>query len=340
VKVAYLAPESAIAGGQRVIFQQAEGLAKTGETVSVVSPSPRPDWFRLEAAGWEESEFDRSRVLAEADVRVATFWTTVAPAVAGARVPVYHLCQGYEADLSFYAALSDEIRAAYRAPTRKLAVAPHVAERLVEEGYGPVVLVGQTFDAREFPPARDRRFDAATPTILLVGTYEADVKGIRETLEALSALRSTGARFRLRRISTTAPAAEEIALGLADSHDRNLKPADMAAAYRSADLLIGPCHPEEGFGLPVLEALSTGLPVLLSDTPGHRDIAREAAEYFACGDAASLASALARLLPDASRRRELSGHGPLEASRFRTANVVDRLVEEFSAALSRSATVS
>ena len=107
----------------------------------------------------------------------------------------------------------------------------------------------------------------------------------------------------------------------------------MARAYREADLLLGPSHSEEGFGLPVLEALSSGLPSLLSDTPGHRHIAREAAERFREGDPISAADALQRLLRNGARRAELSRLGPTEARRFSTANVADRLEREFARAL-------
>jgi L-malate glycosyltransferase len=337
VKIAYLVPESEISGGQRVVFQQAEELAGRGLSVTLVSPSPKPRWFPLEGARWEQSEFRSSPALSEADIRVATFWTTVAPAVDGARGPVFHLCQGYEADLTFYAHRRDEIRRAYSLPTRKLAIAPHIEERLKSEGYRPVAFVGQAFNPDDFPPAKSRRFDAEPPVILLVGTYEADVKGIRETLEALRTARAKGIAYRLHRISTTPPSEEEKALGLAAEHRSGLLPMKMSAAYQASDLLIGPCHPEEGFGLPVLEALSSGLPLLLSDTPCHRHIAREAAVYFRCRDVSDLLAALESVLPDSDRRRRLSEAGQREALRFRTADVVDRLLAEFDRASVRSA---
>ena len=53
------------------------------------------------------------------------------------------------------------------------------------------------------------------PEILLVGPYEADVKGIRETLQALKLLREDGATFALRRISTIALSHDEASLGVA-----------------------------------------------------------------------------------------------------------------------------
>jgi glycosyltransferase involved in cell wall biosynthesis len=329
VKVVYLVPESGISGGQRVVFQQAEELARRGLSVTIVSPSPPPRWFPIKEAQWEQAEFSCSQALSRADVRVATFWTTVASATRGGRGPVFHLFQGYEADFTFYAHQREDIRAAYARPTRKLAVAPHIEERLRGEGYSPVTLIGQTFDQGEFPAASGRRFDGECPTILLVGTFEADVKGIRETLEVLGTARAGGLKFRLRRISATSAGDEERAFGLADQQDVGLLPSAMSAAYRSADLLIGPNHAEEGFGLPVLEALSSGLPVLLSDTPGHRYIARGAAAYFPCGNALALLSSLGSILRDSTRRRRMSELGLREAGRFRTTEVVDRLLVEF-----------
>ena len=332
MKIAYLAPDSSLCGGQRVTFQQAEELGRRGLSVAIVAPSAPPDWFPLAFARWEEADYARSRALAEADVRVATFWTTVAPAVAGARGPVFHLCQGYEADHDFYAPRREEIRALYRLPTHKLVVSPHLEARLRAEGYDPVTRIGQTFDPAEFPPAPDRRFDAAVPTVLVVGSYEAEVKGIREALEALAALRGEGVAFRVRRISATPPIPGEGDL-VAAEHAVRLAPPEMARAYRDADVLVGASHEDEGFGLPVLEALSSGLPAILSDTAGHREIAREAAVYFACRDARSLAGALRRLLADAGARRRLSEAGPAEARRFGTAGVGDRLLREFDRAL-------
>jgi glycosyltransferase involved in cell wall biosynthesis len=331
MKIAYLLESTELSGGVRVVLQQAESLARRGHRVAVVSPGPAPPWFPLSRARFERSSFRESRELAQADVRVATFWTTVAPALDASGGQVFHLCQGYEGGFNFYADRREEIEAAYRAPARKLAVSRTLAARLDALGFGPVENVGQAFDGAPFFPARDRPGAAATPAVLVIGPWEADVKGIGIALEGLRLWRQRGGVFRLVRVSTHAVSEDEMAAGLAGDYHHRLPPDRMPFAYRAADLFLGPARPEEGFGLPVLEALASGLPCLLADTPGHREIAGDAAEYFPDGDPEGLAGALSRLSIPEARARARTG-GPRAAARFDSAQVAVNLEAAFARA--------
>ncbi|MDQ5859135.1 MAG: glycosyltransferase [Acidobacteriota bacterium] len=331
LRIAYLLESTELSGGAKVVLLQAEELTRRGHRVTVVSPGARPEWFDLSQVHFERSAFGDSADLARAQVRVATFWTTVAPALAGAAGPVFHLCQGYEGDFTFYAASRAEIDRAYRAPAIKLTVSETLARRLEEKGFGPATNVGQAFEADGFFPAPARP-PSDSPTVLLVGPYEADVKGIAIAFAGLAVWRRRGGRFRLRRVSPLPAGEAEKAWGLADEYHHLLPPDRMPFAYRASDLFIGPSRPAEGFGLPVLEALASGLPCLLSDTPGHREIAGEAAWYFTDGDPDALAESLPLLSADGGRdqARRL---GPVAAARFDTAKVAERLESAFVAAL-------
>ena len=333
MKIVYLLASGDVSGGQRVIFQQAEELAGKLQTVTLVCPEPKPKWFPIERAIWEKKPFPESTALLEADVCVATYWTTVAAAVRAFEGPVFHLCQGYEADFSFNAPFKRKIETAYAQKTHKLAVSHHVADRLKSVGYDPVSYVGQTFDPSEFPPGAIRTFNTDCPVILLPGIFESDLKGIREALEALAVLRRLEIPFFLHRVSTWPLSEAEDRIYRAQRYSLRLTPSEMAAAYRNSDLLIGPSHPAEGFGLHVLEALSSGLPVLISDIPGHRHIAREAAEYFTWGDSKEILIKLKDLIKNPLRLRELSKMGPPEAGRFSTAAVAGRLIRLFEQSL-------
>ncbi|MHB8863542.1 MAG: glycosyltransferase family 4 protein [Pirellulaceae bacterium] len=81
----------------------------------------------------------------------------------------------------------------------------------------------------------------------------------------------------------------------------DLSDAELAYSYQHAKGLLFPSH-AEGFGLPVVEALQHGLPVLLSDIPIHREVGREFCTYF---DHHS-PDVLARLICDV----EATGHFP------------------------------
>lgn len=334
IRVAYLLESTALSGGVQVVLTQAEALARRGHRVDVVSPETFPSWYPLARARFERSSFRESRALSEADVRVATFWTTVAPALSGARGPVFHLCQGYEGGFSFYAGRRREIENAYRAPARKLAISDALAARLTELGFGPVESIGQAFDRRAFFPGEEVGAPSReVPVLLLVGPHAADVKGIDVALAGLALWRERGGKFRVRRVSTEPLTDAERKGGLVDEYHRAVPPERMPFAYRASDVFLGPARSGEGFGLPVLEALSCGIPALLSDTPGHREIAGEVAWYFREGDAAALADAVPLLLTKEARHRARA-LGPRCAERFDPAPVAARLERVFAAALS------
>jgi glycosyltransferase involved in cell wall biosynthesis len=86
--------------------------------------------------------------------------------------------------------------------------------------------------------------------------------------------------------------------------------AELDLLYRRADVVVT-ASIYEGFGLPVLEALARGRPVVASAIPPHREIADGAARLFAPGDADALAIEIDDLLDDPDARVAL-GRAALE----------------------------
>jgi glycosyltransferase involved in cell wall biosynthesis len=72
----------------------------------------------------------------------------------------------------------------------------------------------------------------------------------------------------------------------------------------------------EGFGLPVLEAMRRGLPVVCSNASSLPEVAGDAAIYFDPTDTEAMASALQHVLSDAELRARLTAAGRRQAERF------------------------
>jgi glycosyltransferase involved in cell wall biosynthesis len=81
----------------------------------------------------------------------------------------------------------------------------------------------------------------------------------------------------------------------------------------------------EGFGLPVLEAMTLGTPVLTSNVTSLPEIAGDAALLVDPFDVAAMAAAIRRLDNDADLLKELSGRGRVRAQLYSMDNYVGRL---------------
>ena len=90
-------------------------------------------------------------------------------------------------------------------------------------------------------------------------------------------------------------------------------PADLAALLSGAAAFVFPSL-YEGFGIPVLEALSLGIPTVTADRPALREVAGEAALFVDPQSPEAICSAMLRLLRDERLRGELSRRG-LERAR-------------------------
>lgn len=103
----------------------------------------------------------------------------------------------------------------------------------------------------------------------------------------------------------------------------------VAELYRRADLYVS-ASVLEAFPLTPLEAMSFGVPCVLSDIGPHREVAGRAAEYFRPGDEADLAAAVGRARQP-GRREELVALGRRRAAEATWAANVEALTRELTA---------
>ena len=95
----------------------------------------------------------------------------------------------------------------------------------------------------------------------------------------------------------------------------NVPDIDMPALYQQAMCMVYLSH-YEGFGLPVIEAMASGCPVIASSVSCLPEIGENAALYCEPNDDSSLSNLILKVMNDTSLRKELAERGRLRAKFF------------------------
>lgn len=178
-------------------------------------------------------------------------------------------------------------------------------------GGGPYVLALGTVEPRKDLPRLVAAFDRAAPQHPELQLVIAGANGWGA--EALTAA-----------IDRSPHAARIVRLGRVDDRAR-------AALVRGAHVFAYPSR-YEGFGLPPLEAMEAGVPVLTTAAGALPEVVGDAAEVVAPDDTDALAEGLARLVTDGRRRDELIMAGHARRARFSWGAAIDALVELYARA--------
>lgn len=107
---------------------------------------------------------------------------------------------------------------------------------------------------------------------------------------------------------------------------------DVAQLYSTATALAIPSL-AEGFSLPVLEAMSAGVPVLLSDIDVHRYVGGDAARFFTAHDDAALAEAIDEVIGDPALQARMTADGYRQERTFTWDRTARETLDVFTRAL-------
>jgi len=202
--------------------------------------------------------------------------------------------------------------------------------------------IGEEFQAERHPADIARaleRYGIAAPYLLTVGNFLPH-KNLVRLVEAYTALPSAE-RDRTRLVLAGTPMGH----GPARPVNRDtlarpgvvmpgfVAPADLPLLYAGATALVCPSL-VEGFGLPVLEAMACGTPVVCARAGALPEVAADAALYIDPRSVADIAAALRRIAVDEALRRELRVRGLARARDFDPRKTTGRLVDLLEAVAS------
>jgi len=201
-----------------------------------------------------------------------------------------------------------------------------------------IAVVHHGVDAGAYPPART---DApARPPFFLVLGNTRPYKNVPAALHAFAIVARTHRDAELvvagrgDSVRQLQPLAQRLGIARRVRFPGPVSHAELLALLHGATALVFPSF-VEGFGLPVLEAMAAGCPVVASTAPTLTEVAGDAALFCDPRDPAAFASAMGMLVDDAERRLELGSRGRARAAEFTWLDAADRTLAVYRALLGR-----
>ena len=214
----------------------------------------------------------------------------------------------------WYAFLGMQCRVAQQ--LQHIVTVSQASRRDIIEAFGVppehITVVPNGVDLDVFHPLPEIRREPQT--IMTTASSEAPLKGGAIFLEAIAGLRRQYPELKVILVGRLRPEGalyqKMTALGLVDCIElvQASGPEEIARLYARATCAVVPSL-YEGFGLPAVEAMACGVPVITTDGGALPEVVDEAGVVVPAGDAASLQQAIAALLADSQRRAVLAQAG-------------------------------
>ena len=359
-----------MSGGVKVLLQHVRLLRELGHDALLLTKRIVYDWADMadNAVILREDLSD----MPDCDLYVATVASEVRTLYRSKGAGVAHLCQGYEPEeygarirgesvteryratgpFSFLKRAGNNLRfrrrirrfeAAYALPTVKMAVSRHLAD-LIEGRYGQrCFLVQNGVDQRVFYLGAEYARGGALPgpvRVLSTGSIHVGSKDIPDTLEAIRILKDRGCPVELTRVSPGPPSEEETKSAIVDRFLIAISEREMAALYRETDIFVSSSLEGEGFGLPAIEALLSGVPCVLTEISTYNNFSatRDFAYFVPMHRPEAIADGIMTLINEGSIRNTYIERGLEVAKAFsleRTKEHLAAFVEEISAESSK-----
>jgi hypothetical protein len=323
--IVYVLPHAGRCGGVRVVGEHVSRLCARGHVAQVWGLSGSfSDWFPRPVPHRLFSHTDQLGVALREfrGVKVATFWVTASWVVS-------NLLPG---EKGFYL-VQDEDELTYSGSTAGTSYRlglTHITEGVfvteeIQRKYGVSCHnVGIGYDERVFyplPMIRDR-LRILTPYRLNAGPN--DLKGRRVSLSVWEKVRTT-----IPGSSIVTFGSDGVPRGVAGPHV-HVSPTDgqLRELYNQSGVFLHTAR-HEGFGLPMLEAMACGLPVVCTDSHGNREFCLDGRTALVRSDVDSLAAACVEVMTQAATFEKLSAAGLEMSKKYRWGPVVERLEDVY-----------
>ncbi len=219
----------------------------------------------------------------------------------------------------------------------RIFVSDAVREYITRYFPGDYTIIPNGIDCARFSApgiAPIERFADGRPNILFVGRLEKR-KGFRHLLRAYPHIKAAVPDARLIVVGAYTDKEKAPFLRYARTHRLRgihfvgyVPPDDIPRYFRTATVFCAPSTGFESFGIVLLEAMASGLPIVASDIAGYRTVLDDCSEGFLIppGNEREIAQSTIRLLQDPDLRRKMSECGTQKAAEYDWAIIAKRVL--------------
>lgn len=334
MKINYVLWNLKCTGGNRVIFEIANGLVDRGYDVTITAAGGDPNWFPLRAKlrifrsyfkypsllNMMSSFFTMMTKKHEADVVIATWAFTAYPVkYSGNGKKFYHI-QHYE-PLFFNQPFKYLVKRTYSFPLKLISNCIWLRNMLKKKHNRDSVIINPGIDLKLFRPKKLKK-DSSKKRIVCLGKDYIPWKGVQDAFKAMEI------------VNEKRKDVELIFYGIRPLTTKNPKvpyrfikfPSDeeLVNLYNLADLVLCPSW-YESFPLPPLEAMACGVPIVTTRY-GTEDYAFDGKNSLVIPPKRPklMAEAILKVLDDEKLARRLRENGIKTAKKFTWKNTVDK----------------
>ncbi|CAM4411710.1 glycosyltransferase family 4 protein [Paenibacillus alkaliterrae] len=332
--IVYVLESTVLSGGIKNVFEQVDRLADLGYRTQLFALGDQPAWFPLntKVRKFPNYAMMQKELKSMNAIKIATWWKTLSivlnscdPRQGGRGIPFYLVQDIEESYYPHWPAMQEKVRQTYRMPVHLLTIADWTAKQLDQRFGREATNISIAIDLNVLKPNRTREYDPNR--ILACSRKSQHLKGFHVTVEAVEEVYRKLGSCSFVTFGLEDPQISEI------PHIHYHGPDDrmVAELYANCGVFVQTSF-HEGFGLPILEAMACGAPVVATNADGNEEFCHDGWNCVLVekGDVEGVVRGMLRVLTDREFADYLSVNGRETARKYTWTRVLQNLDDVFS----------